>query len=92
MASYLAGNLRRDTVTLMLSKAEAEALKAQSQKYYDEQWLPKWNEREKAFEAERKRLARLEAEAEEKAEKNADMVSEGLMPNGQPMPSNGVAA
>ena len=27
MASYLAGNLRRDTVTLMLSKAEAEALR-----------------------------------------------------------------
>lgn len=27
MASYLAGNMRRDTVTLMLSKAEAEALR-----------------------------------------------------------------
>lgn len=27
MAGYLAGNMRRDTVTLMLSKAEAEALR-----------------------------------------------------------------
>jgi len=27
MASYLAGNAKRDTVTLMLSKAEAEALR-----------------------------------------------------------------
>ena len=30
MASYLASNMRRDTVALILSKAEAEALRALS--------------------------------------------------------------